>query len=209
MTHAATRLSMFTLCSVLLAGCGTSPPTRYHALSRPDAASAPSSGEARLLVEILPVAVPERLARSNLVINDDQGRITVMESERWLAPITDDLRQVVADSLWQTVRATDTYAAPAPTHAVALPQFRLAVRLDRFDAIPGRTATVAGSWTLRRLPNGPTLGCRWEGSQPVESQDATASTAALATASRRLADRIGDSLRRVISGQGDVCSEGR
>lgn len=205
MMRAAARPPLFALCLALLAGCGSSPPIHYHALARQDPVDVPISGNARMLVEILPVAAPERLARSNLTVSDDQGQITVMETERWLAPVADDLRQLVADSLWRTARATDTYTAPVPTPAVALPQFRLAVRLDRFDAVSGKAAVVAGSWSLFRLPNGPAQACRWEGRQTVGGQDAAAIAKAFSDASRQLADRIADSLLRAAASRRDAC----
>lgn len=207
MTRAALRTPLCALCLTLLAGCGSSPPVHHHALARPEAGD-PVSGSARVLVEILPIAVPEALARSNLVLTDGQGRVNVLDSERWLAPIADELRQIVADGLWRTARAADSYQAPVPGALAALPQYRLALRLDRFDAVPGRTATVAGSWTLRRLPNGPVHGCRWEGRQPVGGPDAAAAATALSDTSRRLAGQIGDSLRRALAAQADVCLEG-
>ncbi|KAA0593004.1 putative lipoprotein YmbA [Azospirillum lipoferum] len=206
MTRISSRHLLLALCLALPAGCGTSPPPRYHALSRPDDAL-PASGQARMLVEILPVAVPEALTRSNLVLTDETGQVTVMEAERWLSPIGDELRQILADGLWRTARASDTYQAPVSGSAVTLPLFRLAVRLDRFEAVPGRAAMIDASWTLRRLPDGPVQGCRWAGRQPVDGRDAAAAAAALSAVSRRLADRIGDSLRHVAAGQGLPCPD--
>ncbi|OYD83876.1 PqiC family protein [Azospirillum brasilense] len=204
MTRAYTRGLLLALCLALPAGCGTSPPTHYHALSRPDDAL-PASGEARMLVEILPIAIPEALARSNLVLTDEAGQVTVMESERWLSPIGEDLRQILADSLWKTTRASDTYQAPVSGPAVTLPLYRLAVRLDRFAVVPGRDAVVDASWTLRRLPYGAVQGCRWAGRKPVDGHDASAAAAALSVASHQLAEQIGDSLRRAVVGQGNPC----
>ncbi|CAO3358934.1 PqiC family protein [Azospirillum melinis] len=206
MTRNCTRRLLLALCLALPAGCGTSPPTHYHALLRPDDAL-PASGQARMLVEILPIAVPEALTRSNLVLTDEAGQVTVMEAERWLSPIGDELRQILADSLWKTARASDTYQAPVSGSVVTLPLYRLAVRLDRFEAVPDRAAVVDASWTLRRLPGGAVQGCRWAGRQPVDGRDAASATAALSAASRRLADRIGDSLRHVAAGQELPCPD--
>jgi uncharacterized lipoprotein YmbA len=82
----------------MLGACGTSPPVRYHALSRPASIGTETSGPAQVLVEILPIAVPDGVTRAGLVINDGNGRVTVLESDRWQAPVADDMRQVVADA---------------------------------------------------------------------------------------------------------------
>jgi uncharacterized lipoprotein YmbA len=88
---------------------------------------------------------------------------------------------------------------------VSLPRYRLAIRIERFDAIPGKAGVVVGSWTLRSLPDGAAHICRWAGTQPLDGKDAAATAAALAEGSRRLADRIGESLRLAVDRQADVC----
>lgn len=88
------------------------------------------------------------------------------------------------------------------------PGYRVAVRLERFDAVPGRTATVEGAWTLRRLPGGAVHGCRWGTRLPVGGRDAAAAAAALAVASRQFADQVGGSLQRAVAGRADVCTGG-
>ena len=199
------RLTGPALLLPLLVACGTSTPVRYHTLVRPDPAGTEVSGSARVLVEILPVAVPDSITRDALVLNTAAGQVTVLESDRWLAPVSDGLRQLVADSLWRTVRAADTYQAPVPA-GTPVPRYRLALRLERFDAVPGQAATVVGSWTLRGLPDGPVQICRWAGAQSLPGADATTAAAALADGSRRLADRVAESLRRAVEGAPDACS---
>lgn len=199
------RLAVPVLLLPLLAACGASTPVRYHTLVRPDPAGTEVSGAARVLVEILPVAVPDSVSRDALVLNTPTGQVAVLEMDRWLAPVSDEVRQLVADSLWRSARAADTYQAPVPT-GTPVPRYRLALRLERFDAVPGQAATVAGSWTLRGLPDGPVQICRWAGAQPLPGAEAAAAAAALAEGSRRLADRIGDSLRRAVDGDRDICS---
>ncbi|MQX36334.1 PqiC family protein [Roseospira navarrensis] len=195
------------LCASLLIGCVSSPPVRYHTLTTPGAAdvAGDDSASPQVLVQILPVAVPEGVARDGIVLKDPGGQVTVLQTDRWLAPVADDLKQVVADGLWQSVRATDTYDAPVPGGATALPRYRLSLRVERFDAIPGQAAAVAGAWTLRSLSDDSAHVCRWAGSQPLEGADGAAAAAALGRASHRLAARIGESLRRAVSGAADVC----
>lgn len=200
----------------MVAACGASAPVRYHTLVRPDPAGVEVSGAARVLVEILPIAVPDSVTRDALVLTAPSGQVTVMDQDRWLAPVADEVRQLVADSLWRAVRAADTYQAPVPA-GTPMPRFRLALRLERFDAVPGQAATVVGSWTLRGLPDGPVRICRWAetqslaapvGAAPVggtAAGDAAKGAAGLADGSRRLADQIGESLRRAANGETDVC----
>ncbi len=178
------------LASVLLAACAGSPPIRHHSLALPAAAG---NGGAERLVEVLPVAVPGRIDRAALVLSDAAGRLEVRDSDRWAAPPSEEIRAVLVDALWRAGRAADIYAAPIPATASALPQYRLAARVERFDAVPGDAATVEISWTLRRLPGGPVAACRAAARAPLPGASAE-DAAALGAATRDLALRIAGGL---------------
>jgi len=167
------------LCALALAGCGTSPVTHYHALQSgmPPA----SGGGAERLVEVLPVLVPAAVDRSELVLTDVGGRLDVQQSERWSGDLAEQLRGVIADALWREARATDVYAAPVPAGATQLPQYRLSVRFERFDARP-LGATVAASWTLRQLPDGRAITCRSAEQRGMTGFTADAASQALGAA---------------------------
>jgi uncharacterized lipoprotein YmbA len=174
--------------ALLLPACAGSPPVRYHSLALP--AVPATSGSAERLVEVLPVAMPGRSDRAALVLTGADGRLEVWETDRWAAPPADEVRAVLIDALWRAARAADVYAAPVPAAASALPQFRLAARLERFDAVPGEAATVEASWTLRRLPGGPVAACRAAARAPLPGHAAEDAVAALGAATRDLALRI-------------------
>jgi len=193
-----------------LAGCGSSPPPRYHALSG-GAAPADSAGvgSAAMLVELLPPALPERLNRQDLVLGGAEGRpVEVREGDLWAAPLSDEVRQVVADALWRRLRAADTYRAPVGLAASPLPQYRLALRIERFDASPGRQALVEGSWTVRRLPQGGPAVCRAGFVLPLPGASADEAVAALADGATRLAWTIAASLDRLHRDETDPCAVG-
>ncbi|TWB59709.1 PqiC family protein [Nitrospirillum viridazoti] len=181
---------------VLLAGCGGSTPIRYHALA-PQPADAPATGSARVLVEVLPVTVPERLNRTQLVLTDAGGRLDVRDDDRWAAPVADEMRLALANALWQRLRATDIYQAPVVPAPNGPPQYRLALRIERFDATPGGTAVVDGSWTMRRLPQGAASTCRAGFSLPVAAATPDAAAAALSNGAAQLAAAVADSLSRL------------
>ncbi len=174
--------------ALLLPACGSSPPTHLHSLALP--ASPAEGGAAARLVEVLPVAMPGRADRAALVLSDAAGRLEMREADQWASPLADEVRAVLIDALWRAARAADVYAAPVPAAASALPQYRLATRVERFDAIPGDAATVEASWTLRRLPNGPLAACRAAARAPLPERTAEAAAAALGAATRDIAARI-------------------
>ncbi len=201
MTSIRTRLAALALAAAL-AGCGTSPPTRYHALGGGGAAQ--ESGAARLLVEILPVAVPERLDRDEMVLIGEDGRLDVRDGDHWAAPLPDEIRQVLADVLWRRLWAADVYRAPvAPDNG--LPEFRLALRIERFEAVPGRTAIVEGSWTARRLPQGRSATCRASVTVPMPDRTPEGAAVALSIGAGRLARQVADSIGRLDQNGATPC----
>ena len=186
----------------LLAGCSASPPTRYHALTQ--TAPPAAGGSARMLVEFLPVAVPERLNRDEMVLTGVDGAISVREADHWAAPLSDEVRQIVADALWRKSGAVDDYKAPLPLGASKLPAYRLSLRIERFEAGPGHAALVDAGWTLRRLPEGAAAVCRLV-IQGDAADNPDAAARALSAATVRLADAVGESLQRLESGAAASC----
>lgn len=199
------RPAVATLLVAGLAACGASPPMRYHGLSA--AAPGPSSpGSAALLVEVLPVIVPERVNRDEIVLTAADGQLDVRDDDRWAGPLTDEIRQLINDALWQRLRAADSYAAPVALAPDGVAQYRLALRIERFDAIPNGQAVVEASWTLRRLPQGRPAICRAGTTESLAGVVPQAAVAALSVAAKRVAAMVAASLDRLHQGSVDLCS---
>ncbi|BAE51816.1 PqiC family protein [Paramagnetospirillum magneticum] len=198
------RLAASLLLAATLAGCGASTPLRYHALSSGPTAPL-ASGSAALLVEVLPIAVPERINREELVLSGPGGQLEVRAGDRWAAPLADEMRQLVDESLWRHLRAADIYVAPLAITGSGLPQYRLALRLERLEATPGRQAVAEASWTVRRLPQGQPAICRTGATEPLPDASTEAAVAGLARASARLAEAVAASLGRLHAGTANPC----
>ncbi len=197
-----TCLAVLALAAVLT-GCGTSPAPRYHALG--GAAPAQVSGGARRLVEILPVAVPERLNREELVLTGDAGQLDVRDNDHWAAPLPDEIRQILTDTLWRRLWAADVYQAPVASGSGGLPQYRLAFRIERFEAVPGRAAIVEGSWTARRLPQGASSTCRASITVSLPERTPEAAVAALSDGTGQLAGLVADGIGDLEQGGASAC----
>ena len=180
---------------IALSGCGNSPPIHYH--PRNSATSPQTSGSAKLLVEILPVALPERLNREEMVLTNGAGQLDVRDNDHWAAPLSDEVRQILSDTLWGQLGGADVYQAPVAPSATSLPQYRLAVRVERFEAVPGHTAMVQGSWTARRLPQGRAATCRANIVIPLPERTPEAAAAALSDGTGQLMRLVVDSIGRL------------
>lgn len=160
-----------------------------------------------MVVELLPVAIPERLNREELVLTGADGALTIRDGERWAAPLADEIRQSLDDSLWLHLRATDVYQAPVSLTANGLPHYRVALRVERFDARLGDRAMVETSWTVRKLPQGPIALCRAQVSVPLSKPDVDAAVSGLAQAAVKMADAVAASMERLNQGAADPCEQ--
>jgi len=122
--------------AVLLTACGTTGPTRFYTLAGPVAATAtaPESRPARqrLLIEVLPVSVPERLARPQIVVRTDEARVDILEQDRWSAPLNNELRDALASGIANRLGAIDVTRSGRPANQ---PAYRIAVELRQLDAV--------------------------------------------------------------------------
>lgn len=201
----APRLMLAIALSAGLAGCGSSAPLRYHSLAVSADPAPATQQSAEILVEVLPVAVPERVNRDELVLIGDKGGLEVRSDERWAAPLSDEIRQMVDDALWRRLRAADMYFAPVAPTGSPLPQYRLALRIERLDAVPGRHAVAEASWTFRPLPQGPSTVCRATAVEPLSGRSSDEAVAALRAGASRLTRTVAASLDRLRQGAPDPC----
>ena len=97
------------LIATILAGCGASPPARYYTLQPPGATQAVQAGvaPAPFMIEILPVNVPAQADQPQLMVRTGDGTVAPLYSERWSAPLPDEFRAALSDTLTRELGAPD------------------------------------------------------------------------------------------------------
>jgi uncharacterized lipoprotein YmbA len=153
--------------TLALAACSSSPPLRFYSLATPaasgaDAAPARSAG---LFIDVLPVGVPERLTRPQLVVRKgNDGRMDVLEQDRWTAPFNNELHDTLADGIADRLGAVD---ARHGGRQEGQPVYRIAISLRQFDAISGERVDAAFGWTVTRVDDGRSASCQASYSVPA------------------------------------------
>ncbi|WP_293776004.1 membrane integrity-associated transporter subunit PqiC [uncultured Oxalicibacterium sp.] len=133
-------------CALLLSAC-SSAPVRYHTLLAPS--SAPLSATAArvpFVVEVLPVGIPAQLDQPQLVVRQDASSLTLLEGERWAAPLADEFRQALSAELSMRLGTQDVAGLSAPPGRKVL---RLKVQVRRLDAWPSQAVELEADWRLR------------------------------------------------------------
>ena len=148
------------LMAAVLAGCAGSPPAVFHTLLLPDPGqdAAARATEAPYLLEVLPVDVPVQADQPQIMLRDGQGAVTPRYSDRWTAPIGDEIRAALSDTLTRTLGAADVRGLRP---AAGTPVWRVQVDVQRFDATVGEAALLDATWRVRPVDTpGAALLCR-------------------------------------------------
>jgi len=190
------------LLAAVLAGCSSTPPTHFHSLVAPavnkgNVASVVPASSVRF--EVLPVTVPVQVDVPQFVVRLGDGSIAVLEHERWVAPLPDEIRSAVA------LRVDQTLAGASAASSAASPGvWRVSLDVQRFDAALGRAASVQLSWSLRPAGAATVLRCQASYEEPV-GNGASALAAGYRTVFERLGDAIGQALKAAAAGATPSC----
>jgi hypothetical protein len=128
---------------LILSGCA-SVPTQYLTLVPPAGRTASDGGQASG-VPVVSVTIPSQVDQPQLVVRQSDGSMALLESERWIAPLGDEIRNALSLSLAHQWQADPV---PPATQGAAGPA-RVAVDVQRFDSVPGQYALIDAVWTLR------------------------------------------------------------
>ena len=131
-----------------LAACASAP-LHYYTLVAP--ASTTASGSALTTsappFELLPVSVPAAVDQPQLVVREGAQAMAVLGSERWVAPLGDEVRSALSADLARDLHSQDVDGLPDNDK----PRFRITLDVRRFDSQPGSYALIEGSWSIRLL----------------------------------------------------------
>ncbi|WP_266169556.1 PqiC family protein [Dyella subtropica] len=145
-----------------LAACGGSAPTRYYTLVPPVDNYVPTATQAAIgtapaafQFELLPVGVPAQVDQPQLVVRQGGQGVAVLDGQRWVAPLGDEVRSALSADLARQLHTQDVSGLPSGSK----PVLRIKVDLRRFDSVPGGYALIDAAWSLRSLKGDASLSC--------------------------------------------------
>jgi uncharacterized lipoprotein YmbA len=139
--------------ALALAGC-SSTPTQYLTLV-PSAAQSATGGNA--VGPTVSVTIPSQVDQPQLAIRRSDGSMVLLEYERWIAPLSDEIRTAL------------TLALARQWPAGSADAVRVSVDVQRFDSVPGQYALLDAVWTLTTIGSPPqTTSCRSSIRIPVD-----------------------------------------
>lgn len=138
-------LGLLTLCGAMALSACTAVVARYYTLM-------PTASEAGLAVppvnfqfEMLAVRMPVQVDQPQLVVRQDNGSLSILENQRWGAPLADEFHDALASQLERRFGTRDLAGMPKTT---GTPILSVQTDVRRFDSLPGRYALVDVVWSL-------------------------------------------------------------
>ncbi|MEO6800203.1 MAG: PqiC family protein [Rhodanobacter sp.] len=129
--------------TVLLAACASAPMHYYTLL--PSAVVGSPNSTAALAFEVLPVSVPAQVDQPQLVVREGGQSVALLDGERWIAPLAEEVRGALAADLARELPGRDV-GGMSP---VSKPVLQVRLDLRRFDSQPASYALIAGVWSVR------------------------------------------------------------
>jgi len=99
------------------------------------------------VVAVGPLTLPDIVDRPQLVVRDSDYAVSVLEQERWAAPLKETLPRLLATQLSAQLPERRFLAASSP--ALGSANARLAVEITRFDLLRTGGARVSAHWNYR------------------------------------------------------------
>lgn len=187
--------------TVLTAGCASTP-DRYYTLATPVSAASSAvpnvaASAAPLYIELAPIALPERLARPQMLVrrqgSSASAQIDVLEQHRWASSFENELRDALASDIASQLGAIDVTKGGRPSGSAA---WRIAVQVRQFDAVENSRVDADLGWTLKRSDQQRGLTCRWSATEPVA---AASGIDGLAQAAQRVTARAAAAIGRDVA----------
>src|SRR6266446_7252170 len=148
-SRAALTLAVVGGSLALLAGCGSSPDTRFYTLATvpPITKTADRSSTPQVAVGIRSVVLPAELDRPQIVTRTGPNTVNLAEFDRWSSPLRDSVANVIASNLTVLVPADRVVVYPWPP-GVSL-DYQVSVEVTRLDLRMDGPCALEAWWRIQ------------------------------------------------------------
>lgn len=132
-----------------LAGCASpSAPSQWYQLRAAPPVPVPAPAPGTHVVQLLmPVAMPELLARSSLLVPQGQAGLRALADHRWAEPLHDAVPRLLRQDLATLLGEAKVWTAPLPSGVAVTRQLRLEVQSLQVGA-GGASVELRARWTV-------------------------------------------------------------
>jgi uncharacterized protein len=148
------------------AGC-TSAPVHYYTLAPPPDKTSPASGSI-FAIDVRVVHIPPQLKRPELMVRTGPTELTLLENERWVSPVNDEIKEAVRLELRRRLSRMSRLH-PAFT------KLTIDIDVQQLEAELGRYALLEASWratlsgTGLRSSGAPATTCTFQADEKIHA----------------------------------------
>jgi uncharacterized lipoprotein YmbA len=187
-TPSSGRAGFFACVAAVTLGACSSAPTRYHSLTSIHQAAPPLQSETGTIVctsdatdstppapkpisaiLLAHLAVPAEADRMQLLLHQTPTRLSIYETERWAAPLADQISAILIDNLRNAL--PDLSITSDPLLIGTGTPLQLKVEIEELDALAGKEATVRARWRLSVRDDGASQTITCTAHQPLRGKD--------------------------------------
>lgn len=198
-----------------LSACGSTPPSRFYALSSLAAPSTdvqpPTATRTRKLITVGPVALARYLDHPGITTRSGANGLNHSELDRWGGSLGDELARVLVENLGRLLAGSGCLVLPWLESSS--PEYRVQLNVTRFDGPPEGPVQLNATWLLLGRGHGRLLAAGDASlAEPLQGPGYEAMAAAMSRALAELSRRVATEIRRVdreaaphgatVSGQG-------
>ena len=149
------QFTIITLATMLAACATPSNNVRFYTLANTSPTNSQvinSPANVPIAIEVLPVNIPERFKRPQLVITaKNSAQLKILEQDRWSSSFNDELQDAFVSGISQQLNAIDISRGG---RIMDQPIYRIAIVLQQFNVIPGQQVNANFGWTISPLNAG-------------------------------------------------------
>ena len=200
---ASLALFVVVVAPLLLAGCGTSPHSKYYVLNAVKAqetAAQVTTAPQNAFIAVGPVQIPDYLDRPQIVTRTARNELEINEFERWGGSLKEDVDRVLVENL-TALLASDGVAIVSWKRRVP-GAHRLSVEVNRFDAVTGGSVLLKATWTVSSPDGAKALLVRGSTvSQPLNDKGYSAVVAAMSQTLGSLSQEIATGIKSLLAAE--------
>jgi len=143
-------------------------------------------------VTVGPVTIPASVDQPQFVTQAGPNQVSVDEFNRWASPLNENIARVVAQNLSVLLSTPDVAAGPL---ANFIPDYVVAIDVQRFESMPGQGTRLEAVWTVHQMAGGATRSGRTSASETVDDDTFNSLAAAHSRALAMLSGDIASAIR--------------
>jgi uncharacterized protein len=185
-------LALFIAAAV--AGCASAP-SRFYTLNSTVAPDGSVTNSCAIVID--PVSIPADVDHPQFTVQVAPNRVTLDEFNRWAAPLNENIARVIAENLEVQLGTPRVAAAQIASFK---PDYRVAISIQKFESVPGKSAQLEALWVVRKVSGGETYSGRTVADEPVTDNTFDSLAAAHSRALARVSSDIAAVIR--VSAEG-------